>query len=89
MRQEAVEILTTLVDDRSEADDFGASAHDDEKFQLPVIFKLCHFTLIYVFFYRLRRFYCHTEITEITEKAFGLFNIGEANKISVLSVVSV
>ena len=40
--QQAVEVLTALVYDCRQTDDFRTCAHDDQKLQLPVIFKLCH-----------------------------------------------
>ena len=42
MRQDRVEVLPALVDDRSQADNFRAGAHDDQKLQLPVILECCH-----------------------------------------------
>ena len=42
MRKEAVEILTTFVDDGRQADDLRARADDDEKFELSVVLELCH-----------------------------------------------
>ena len=42
MRQQTVEILTTFIDNCGQADDFRASADDDEKLKFPVILELCH-----------------------------------------------
>ena len=42
VRQDRVEILPALVDDRRQPDNFRAGADDDQKLQLPVILEFCH-----------------------------------------------
>ena len=42
VRKQAVEILTTLVDDSGQTDDFRAGAYDDKKLELSVILELRH-----------------------------------------------
>ena len=49
VRQQAVEILAALVDDRRQADDLRARADDDQKLQLPVILELCPYLLFHRF----------------------------------------
>ena len=39
VRQQAVEVAATLLDDLGQADDLGARAHDDQELQAAVIFK--------------------------------------------------
>ena len=39
VREDAVKVLTALVDDGSKADDFGAGAYDNQEFQLAVVGK--------------------------------------------------
>ena len=40
MGEDDVEIAAALVDDGGKADDFGAGAHDDAKFQFAVVLPL-------------------------------------------------